>query len=826
MKPDEKDWGHPVANSLEWERIDSGMSASFRTRALVELGDVRSEFRTTTKAKAFAFALGGFGVVGLVVGWAARSLLPWWGVALCWISGLPLLLVAFLIYRYLSRPIVFDFEEGRFVGSDGEGVDFADVVGLQLVTGEEGGRHGSRDREPWYSHQLNLVLEDGERVLVVGHGDLAYLRPESERLSESMGVPLWDAAEGSEQCPPGARAPSRSVGRWGHARPGFEVRRVGSLRGGWQLPGSRRQHRVCARGAGFLRLLVRLSETPLIACPPGQPTEADRMTQQVPRALRFVAAGLLALPFVATAAAQQLLPPPVPNKNPITEEKRILGKLLFWDEQLSSDNTMACGTCHQSSAGGSDPRQGIHPGSGGTGDLNDKIGSPGVRRAGQAGRYKNDNPFGFEPQVTRRAAPSTYMAAYNRELFWDGRAPNTAVDPQTGEDLILNHGALESQVFHPPVSTTEMAHNGRDWDDICRKLEVARPLRLAIDLPPDMYAAILAHSAYQTLFEAAFGTPEITAARVAMAIATYERTLIPDDTPWDRFMAGDSNAMTNQQISGWNVFQNPDNSRCAICHLPPTFSDDSFRNIGLRPVEEDGGRRDVTGDNDDRGKFKVPSLRNVGIKPTLMHNGGVAQGDLDDMRDVIDFYEEANGHDQFNDNKDPLINGINIPGNLEDDLAAFLNGGLTDPRVAAGTFPFDRPTLASELDPGNPEMLGGGAPGGSTLVPQMIADSPPALGSLGFKLGVYGSVGGAPAFLHLSTQSPFGAGGVIAPMRVVPMTLLGSGVGDGNQTWVWDIPLDPSLFGFQMFAQWLVYDPTGVVEQRFARSDVAQLTFF
>jgi len=532
----------------------------------------------------------------------------------------------------------------------------------------------------------------------------------------------------------------------------------------------------------------------------------------------------LSLLLAATAAAQQLPPPPVPNKNPITEEKRVLGKILFWEEQMSSDNTVACGTCHQAEAGGMDPRLGDHPGNQSFGDLNDKLGSPGVRRAGAAGKYKDQSLFGFEPQVTRRAANSPYMAAYSNSLFWDGRAPNQAVDPQTGETFILNHGALESQVFGPPVSNIEMAHNDRDWDAVSEKIATVRPLAMATDLPPDTLQAIQQYSDYPSLFEAAFGDTEVTAARIAMAIATYERTLIPNQTPWDFFIAGDQNAMTNQEISGWNVFQNPNNSRCAECHTPPHFTDNSFRNIGLRPIVEDEGRFDVTGDDADLGRFKVPSLRNVGLKPTFMHNGGVAHGDFDNIRDVIDFYEEENGHVQFDDNKDPLIGGINVPGNLEADLAAFLGNALTDPRVAAGTFPFDRPTLGSERVPSNPEIMGGGTPGGSTLVPQIIADAAPVLGTPGFKLGVHGSVGGAPAFLVLSLQDPFAAP-AIGPSRVWPTTLLGSAPGEGNQTWVWDVPLDTSFVGLEVFAQWHVLDPIGP-KKRFARSDVARFAFY
>ena len=193
------------------------------------------------------------------------------------------------------------------------------------------------------------------------------------------------------------------------------------------------------------------------------------------------------------------------------------------------------------------------------------------------GRYFTDGrPLAEGRGALTRNSPTLLNVGRRRWLFWDGRAPNQAVDPQTGETFILNHGALESQVFGPPVSNIEMAHNDRDWDAVSEKIATVRPLAMATDLPPDTLQAIQQYSDYPSLFEAAFGDTEVTAARIAMAIATYERTLIPNQTPWDFFIAGDQNAMTNQEISGWNVFQNPNNSRCAECHTPPHFTDNSF----------------------------------------------------------------------------------------------------------------------------------------------------------------------------------------------------------------------------------------------------------
>ncbi len=397
---------------------------------------------------------------------------------------------------------------------------------------------------------------------------------------------------------------------------------------------------------------------------------------------------------LAGIAIAQLPPVPVPPQNPITEQKRILGKLLFWEEQLSSDNSVSCGTCHIPSHAGADPRIGWNPGFDGLfGTPDDVFGSPGVARADANNDPVFDPAFGFEPQTTGRSAQSVFGALWSPLGFWDGRANGTFVDPQTGAVSIPLGGALESQAVGPILSDVEMAHESRDWDEVVAKLEAVAPLTLATHLPPDMVTALSADPTYSDLFDAAFGDPTITAERIAFAIATYERTLVPDQSPWDAFVAGSPNALTPGQQAGWNFFQG---SACRLCHTPPLFTNSTFRNIGLRPPFEDTGRAEVTGLPPDRGRFKVPTLRNVGLKSTFMHNAR-----LFSLNEVLDFYLGINGQVQFPGNQDPLIGGIAIPPPVRPALLDFMANGLTDPRVAAQVFPFDRPILRSELGDGD-----------------------------------------------------------------------------------------------------------------------------
>jgi cytochrome c peroxidase len=401
---------------------------------------------------------------------------------------------------------------------------------------------------------------------------------------------------------------------------------------------------------------------------------------------RWIACAAAWLLCYGMPAAAQLPPPPVPPQNPITEPKRVLGKMLFWEEQLSSNNTVSCGTCHQPFRAASDFRPAVHPGLDENFNTPDDVfGSFGVARIDETGTPVDDALFGFDRQVTGRSAQTVLNALWSPSTFWDGRAGPSFVNPETGVVSIPNGGGLEAQAVGPILADNEMAHEGRTWNDVTSKLAAVEPMALATYLPADMENALAVNPTYPALFQAAFGSSVITAERIAFAIATYERTLVPNQT---RFDLG---TLTPQQQQGLNVFQNP-GSRCTVCHALPFFTNNTFRNIGIRPIAEDTGRQAVTNNPADAGRFKVPGLRNVGLKATYMHNGRKAT-----LEQVLDFYLGINGQVQFPQNQDPAIAGIAIPpGGARIDLIEFLRNGLTDPRVAAETFPFDRPILKSE----------------------------------------------------------------------------------------------------------------------------------
>ncbi|MBL8747526.1 MAG: hypothetical protein JNK78_00090 [Planctomycetes bacterium] len=542
--------------------------------------------------------------------------------------------------------------------------------------------------------------------------------------------------------------------------------------------------------------------------------------------MRFAAFACLA----ASLSAQALPPQPVPPQNPITPEKAILGKLLFWEEQMSSNNRMACGTCHSFAAGGGDQRRAVFPGLDGvTPSPDDSFGSPGIVRSDANNDYLPDAEFGLQAQVTRRASPSMLTAAWFPEVFWDGRARGQFVDPDTGAVLIPTGGALENQALAPILAGDEMAHDARTFAGATSKLVTARPMAVATNLPPDMASAIAGGTTYPDLFNAAFGTPTITAARIAFAIATYQRTLVPNQTPYDLFVAGNPTALTPAQVNGLNVFTGP--ARCNLCHTPGLFSDTQFRNLGLRPIAQDNGRQGTTGLLVDRGKFKVPSLRNAGLRGTFMHNGQFTT-----IAQVFGFYLGGGGPNL--DNKDPLLVPLNgpppqgVPPPAAADLQNFIINGLTDPRVAAGAFPFDRPTLASERIPPQGFLYGLPSSGTGGRVPSILAQVPANVGNVDFKVGIGNARGGAATIFVLGLQPASilysGVTLLVDPgsALLIPGVLGGAsgvpGAGFGNlRVGVPDLPF---LSGLTMYAQWFVVDP-GVVNGA-ATTAGAEVRFF
>ncbi len=545
---------------------------------------------------------------------------------------------------------------------------------------------------------------------------------------------------------------------------------------------------------------------------------------------------LLAAACLSAQVGAQLPPPNAPPGNPITVEKAMLGKALFWDEQLSSTQTVSCGTCHMPEAGGSDPRTlasplSIHPGPDGQFGTNDDVrGSRGVPRNLASGQYLRDSIFGFHDQVTGRKAPSAIGTGYSKQLFWDGRAGEVLVDPVSGQVVLTENAALESQVLSPVTSSIEMGHIARTWSDVIERVESARPLALS-DYVPQELDSWLAGRDYPQLFREAFGTGEVTASRIAMAIATYERTLVPDQTPWDRVLAGEAPnlVLTGPEFQGVLTFLDPEVTGCGQCHNSGEntirFTDERFHYIGVRPRSEDLGRYNVTNQQGDQGKFRTPALRNVELRAPYMHNGS-----LETLKDVIDFYDRGGDFDA--PNKHPAITNLNLTEASKRSLLAFLKRPLTDPRVALGLPPFDRPSqYADSIHV--PEVYGQATPGSAGVEPELVAIEPPKLGAQSLTIALDRGLGGAPALLLInSAQVP---GGVLRQGALLYPSMIGSrirairaleglGAGEGWGSLVLPIPDVPQLLGTELHAQWVILDPGA--PQRLSASRAVRLTWY
>ena len=237
----------------------------------------------------------------------------------------------------------------------------------------------------------------------------------------------------------------------------------------------------------------------------------------------------------------------LPADNPITAEKVALGRLLFFDENLSADRSVSCASCHQPALGFGDSTRvsiGIH---------------------GRLGTFNS---------------PTLMNRVYGRRFFWDGRATS-----------------LEQAVLMPVQDTMEMA--------------------MAL---PELVRRVAADARYPALFRAAFPGSTITDTTVARAIASYVRTLWTGNSPYDRFQAGDSSALTPAAQRGRALFFG--RADCDDCHGGANFTDEQFHALGVSAATP--------------GRFKTPTLRDVALTAPYMHDGS-----LRTLEEVVEFYDRG-----------------------------------------------------------------------------------------------------------------------------------------------------------------------------------------
>ncbi len=507
----------------------------------------------------------------------------------------------------------------------------------------------------------------------------------------------------------------------------------------------------------------------------------------------------------------QLAPPVAPPENPITAEKVMLGKILFWDEQLSATKTVACGTCHMPSAGFADPRVKLQPAAypgadriAGTED--DVFGSPSLPSVGTDYLYNTHVVFGIGVQSTRRNSPTVLNAAYAPHLFLDGRAEGAFHDPATGALISASGAALETQSIEPLLSHMEMSESGRTINDLTLSMRVMVPLIDAEAIPQDM-SQFIGTGRYPALFERTFGTDDVTGVRIAQALATYMRTLVVTDVPFDRFLAGDSTALTSLERQGHDLFHGA--AGCSACHSGPLLTDFDFHNIGVDPLIDDTGREQTTNDLADWGKWKTPGLRAVELTGPYFHDGSIAT-----LEGVVDFYNQGGVHAAPNLAAEIVPLGLSTAEKAA--LVAFLKRPLTDPRLVQEVAPFDRPRLFAESSRA-PLTFGQATAGTGGIEPEMVLVEG-ARRSFTITIGVDRGLGGAPAGLLSSTSFhpasvPFQGAALYVPYgagtRLDRTVLQGSGTGKGFASIRYDMShFAGAVVGTRLYFQWLVYDPT------------------
>lgn len=246
--------------------------------------------------------------------------------------------------------------------------------------------------------------------------------------------------------------------------------------------------------------------------------------------------------------------------------------------------------------------------------------------------------IGHDHLANIRNAPSLENVWFYKKLFWDGRA-----------------NSLEEQGESPVAAHNEMH---QDMKTLAKKLNKIK--------------------GYKPYFNDAFGESKITNKKIFESLATFQRSIVSRRTPFDRFLAKDKYALTDQQIVGLHLFRTK--ARCINCHNGPLFTDNGFHNDGLTYYGrkyEDLGLYNVNKKAEDVGKFKTPGLRNVMKTAPWFHNGL-----FPNMDGVMNMYNVGMPNqrvksEQLNDpllpKNDKLLRGLKLSNAEKDAVVAFLD---------------------------------------------------------------------------------------------------------------------------------------------------------
>jgi cytochrome c peroxidase len=334
---------------------------------------------------------------------------------------------------------------------------------------------------------------------------------------------------------------------------------------------------------------------------------------------------------------------PAPPDNPTTPERVALGRLLFWDPVLSGQQDVACASCH-------------HPDFGYSDGLDLSIGTSGAG-LGPARAFPPNQPS----RLVKRNSQTVLNVAFNGLVEGASAAPAAA--PMFWDRRVQS---LEAQALEPLKALEEM--RGETY-----------PEHRAV---PAVVSRLRAIPEYQQLFGRAFGgsTP-VNERNLGRALAAFQRTLVAANAPFDRYMRGETSALSAEALRGMEQFQS---IGCVNCHSGPMFSDFATHVLAVpdnpKLPESDAGVNKTYA-------FRTPSLRNLAATAPYMHNGVFTS-----LPEVINFYvrisrggggRDGRGSRGINaqvsrDHIDPKIRQLNMRGRGQRDLIAFLHA-LDDP---------------------------------------------------------------------------------------------------------------------------------------------------
>jgi cytochrome c peroxidase len=304
-------------------------------------------------------------------------------------------------------------------------------------------------------------------------------------------------------------------------------------------------------------------------------------------------------------------PPPIASDNQLTVQKVLLGRMLFHEKKLSGNNTMSCSSCHKQEFGFTDTAK---------------------------------FSLGIDGLIGKRNSMSAVNMAWNTNgFFWDGRA-----------------NLLRDQSLMPIQDVLEMHET---LSNVVSKLSMEQ--------------------SYKDQFIRAFGSDQITSEKISFALEQFMNSIVSNRSKYDNYLAGVATLSIEEERGRLLFFQefNPffpeeSGADCAHCHSGDNFSNNMYMNNGTKTDDEmiDLGRFNVTESSEDKGKFKVPTLRNIELTGPYMSDGS-----FNTLEEVIDHYNTGL---KMSSTLDPALDQVIATGLLlseqdKNDLVAFLKT-LTD----------------------------------------------------------------------------------------------------------------------------------------------------